>query len=183
MVETELLDRLYAAFKKGDKKAYEELFHVFYKPLVKYSFQYLQMLQVAEEIVQDVFISLWQRKESVVIQTSIKSYLFRAVKNRTINYIKLQLPKDQVKTDLVDQVSTYQPEDLDNSANTLHQMISSGISELPPKCRTIFLLSRNEGLTHKEIAEELNISTKTVENQITIAIKRLKEKLAPVMKK
>ena len=176
---TEPLDLI----KKGDTKAFESIFKTYYEDLVKYSYQFIQLQAVSEEIVQDVFVSYWERRETVEIKSSLKSYLYRAVKNRTINYIKLQLPKDQ-KTSDIDELPIMVIDDSDSSdLSSMHKLISSEINKLPVKCRTIFLLSRTEGLSHKEIAEELNLSVKTIENQIGIALKRLRETLRPQLKK
>lgn len=169
--------------KKGDKKAFESVFKAYYQDLVNYSHQFIQLQAISEEIVQDVFVSYWERRDTVEIKSSLKSYLYRAVKNRTINYIRLQLPKDQ-KTSDIDEVPIMVAEESGGEdLSLLHKLISSEINKLPAKCRTIFLLSRTEGLSHKEIAEELDLSVKTIENQIGIALKRLREVLKPQLKR
>ncbi len=169
--------------KKGDKKAFESVFKAYYQDLVNYSHQFIQLQAISEEIVQDVFVSYWERRDTVEIKSSLKSYLYRAVKNRTINYIRLQLPKDQ-KTSDIDEVPIMVAEESGSEdLSLLHKLISSEINKLPAKCRTIFLLSRTEGLSHKEIAEELDLSVKTIENQIGIALKRLREVLRPQLKR
>ena len=167
--------------KANDLDAFKTLFDTFYEELVSYSHRFTQQLVVSEEIVQDVFVSLWERRKQIKITTSINAYLYRAVKNRTINYLKHQLPKDQATTDI--EVAS-KIEDQSTAAevdDSLETVLDRAIGELPEKCRVIFLLSRNEGLTHKEIAEELSLSPKTVENQIGIAIKKLRSALKPYL--
>ncbi|MCR9251344.1 MAG: RNA polymerase sigma-70 factor [bacterium] len=169
--------------KKGDKKAFESVFKAYYQDLVNYSHQFIQLQAISEEIVQDVFVSYWERRDTVEIKSSLKSYLYRAVKNRTINYIRLQLPKDQKTSDIDEVPIMVAEESAGEDLSLLHKLISSEINKLPAKCRTIFLLSRTEGLSHKEIAEELDLSVKTIENQIGIALKRLREVLRPQLKR
>lgn len=164
-----------------DVEAFQTLFNALYKDLVSYSHRFTQQQIISEEIVQEIFISLWERRRKIEIKSSLKSYLYRAVKNRTINYIKNQLPKDQVTSDINDDVVLFeQPEEATEQIE-LSTAINHAISQLPEKCRIIFLLSRSNGLSHKEIAEELDLSTKTVENQIGIALKKLKISLKPYL--
>ncbi len=165
----------------GKVNAYEQLFNLFYEDLVRYTHRYTQQQVISEEIIQEVFISLWERRMEVKITTSLKAYLYRAAKNRTINYLKLQLPKDQATYDINEQTGLTVETTIEDNSENLKKALNQAIQTLPEKCRAIFLLSRNEGLTYKEIAEELAISTKTVENQIGIAIKKLKIELSPYL--
>ncbi|MEL6562216.1 MAG: RNA polymerase sigma-70 factor [Bacteroidota bacterium] len=174
-------DLIWKQIMSDDVNAFQMLFNAFYENLVSYSHRFTQQQVISEEIVQDVFISLWERRRKITIQSSLKSYLYRAVKNRTINYVKNQLPKDQVTTDLNENLTITESNDEPGSETELKEAIDKAVSHLPDKCRTIFLLSRGEGLTHKEIAAELDISTKTVENQIGIAIKKLRTSLKPFL--
>lgn len=165
----------------NDLEAFESLFDAFYEELVSYSHRLTQQLVISEEIVQDVFVSLWERRRQIKITSSVASYLYRAVKNRTINYLKNQLPKDQATTDLEVASELEDQSVKEEKDSNLETALNKAIAELPEKCRVIFLLSRNEGLTHKEIAEELSLSPKTVENQIGIAIKKLRTALKPYL--
>ena len=165
----------------NDLEAFRTLFDAFYDELVSYSHRLTQQVVISEEIVQDVFVSLWERRKQIKIASSISSYLYRAVKNRTINYIKNQLPKDQATSDIEIAADFEADSSPDENDGNLEAALNRAIGELPEKCRVIFLLSRNEGLTHKEIAEELSLSPKTVENQIGIAIKKLRTHLKPYL--
>jgi len=172
-------EKLWESVLSGDVSSFKELFNLYYEDLVSYAHRYTQQLVVSEEIVQEVFISIWERRNEVNISTSIKAYLYRAVKNRTISYLKNQLPKEQSTYGISERVEFIAKVEQEDSTENLKIALNKSIAMLPNKCRTIFLLSRNEGLTYKEIADELNLSVKTVENQIGIAIKKLRIELAP----
>ena len=178
--EEELIQRL----SNHDRGAFEQIFKTYYADLCKFSVKYVRDEQVAEEIVQEVFINIWERRSSLTITTSIKSYLFTAIRNRSFNYLKLQLPKEQKKVDLeglgfLDEDNREQEMIMDE----LKEYVHTAIESLPNKCRIIFNLSRNAGMTYKEIAEELDLSVKTVENQIGLALKKLRENLNPIWDK
>lgn len=178
--EDELIKRL----SNHDKTAFEQVFRTYYPDLCKFCIKYVRDEQIAEEIVQEVFINIWERRANLTITTSIKSYLFTAIRNRSFNYLKLQLPKEQKKVDLEGvgfmEEDSYEQEMI---MNELRDYVHEAIESLPNKCRIIFNLSRNAGMTYKEIAEELDISVKTVENQIGLALKKLRENLNPIWDK
>lgn len=178
--EEELIESLV----NNDRKAFEYIFRYYYTDLCRFTLKYVRDEIVAEEIVQEVFINIWERRSSIKINTSLKAYLFTAVRNRSFNYIKLQLPKEQLKTD-VDSIGFIDENTREDELimEDLHQYVREAIDTLPTKCKAIFLLSRNSGLTYKEIAEELEISVKTVENQVGLALKKLREQLNPIWDK
>lgn len=170
--------------KKGNKKAFQRIFEQQYKPMVNFAYRIIREQQVCEEIVQEVFIYLWEKKETIEIRSSLTSYLYSAVKNKCINYIKLELPKNQATMDIENAGISIEMKDFDHrDSQQLAVFIDQAIKSLPPKCRNIFLLSRSGGLTYEEIAEDLNISIKTVENQMSIALKKLRQSLAPAIKR
>lgn len=178
--EEELIQRL----SQHDRRAFEQIFRTYYADLCKFCMKYVRDEQVAEEVVQEVFINIWERRASLTITTSIKSYLFTAIRNRSFNYLKLQLPKEQKKTDL-EGIGFLEEDNREQEMimDELREYVQSAIASLPNKCRIIFNLSRNAGMTYKEIAEELDISVKTVENQIGLALKKLRENLNPIWDK
>lgn len=180
MTEEELLERI----AKNDKSAFELVFREHYADLCKFGAKYVRDTTVAEEIVQEVFINIWDRRDKLNISTSVKAYLFTAVRNRSFNYIKLQLPKEQNKVELTNVANV----DLDSGSDKelkeeLYKQVQQAIDGLPNKCRIIFDLSRNAGMTYKEIAEELDLSVKTVENQVGHALRKLREQLLPIWDK
>ena len=127
---------------------------------------------VAEELAMDIFIYLWENRETFQIQLSLKAYLFQAAKNKCLN--ELRKKKETVGLDGVE-VSTINTSVSTLETEELYRLIQEAVFSLPDKCRNIFLLSRSENLTNQEIARRLNISVKTVEGQITTALKKIKK--------
>lgn len=168
--------QLFEKLKTGDKQAFEKLFRMYYAPLCLYASRLLEDDDFAEETVQSFFVKFWEKREQIQIETSLKNYFFRSVKNLCLNRIKHEKIKQQhvksvlAETDVTD-FGDYFPE------VDLKKDIEESIASLPEKRREIFRLSREEGLKYREIAEKLNISIKTVEAQMSLAIKHLKDKL------
>lgn len=125
-----------------------------------------------EELAMDIFIYLWENRETFQIQLSLKAYLFQAAKNKCLN--ELRKKKETVGLDGVE-VSTINTSVSTLETEELYRLIQEAVFSLPDKCRNIFLLSRRENLTNQEIARRLNISVKTVEGQITTALKKIKK--------
>ena len=178
--ELEILQKI----AKNDRKVFEQVFKSHYTDLCRFAMRYVREEITSEEIVQEVFINIWERRTELNINSSIKAYLFTAVRNRSFNYIKLQLPKEHQKTD-VDALSELQ---IDNNEDDLRleelkAYVNEAIDLLPKKCKAIFILSRTAGMTYKEIADEMDISVKTVENQVGLALKKLREQLNPIWDK
>jgi RNA polymerase sigma-70 factor (ECF subfamily) len=177
-------EELMTCLSNDDRKAFEYIFRTYYQDLCRFGTTYVKDVDVAEELVQQIFINIWERRYELTISTSMKSYLFTAVRNKSFNYIKLQLPKEYKKVD-VDNVGFMDASNMEEDIvfEDLKVYVANAIDTLPEKCKAIFNLSRNSGLTYKEIAEELDISVKTVENQIGIALKKLRQQLSPIWDK
>ena len=170
--------RLIVLLGKQDEKAFEEVFKTYYKPLHAYAFTLLKEEAAAEEMVQNVFYKLWERSESLHIAGSIAAYLYRAVHNASLNYVKHQ----KVRSEHQLYVSHRSGQNNDHAAKRvqlkeLEDHLRHSLNDLPEQCRTIFQLSRFEELRYKEIADHLDISIKTVENQMGKALKILRSKL------
>jgi len=164
---------------QDNKKAFEYLFHQFYTPLCRFSLKYVRQEEATEEIVQDVFLYIWEKRNIIQIKSSLKAYLFTAVKNRSINYLKAQMDHLEDADSLPESKHPFYQENEDNlDHQELVKFVGLAVDNLPNKCKIIFNLSRNSGLTYQEISEELNISKKTVEAQMSIALKRLRESLS-----
>lgn len=168
---------LFEKTKMGDEKAFETIFRLYYPHLCLYASRVLKNTAAAEEIVQELFVLLWERREETEIETSVKNYLFKAVKNHCLNYIKHNQIKNEYSRKILAETNTFSPDDEIETQTELFQKIEESISELPEKRQEIFRLSRQEGLKYREIAEKMNISVKTVETQMGLAIKTLREKL------
>ena len=167
--DSELMQRL----SNDDRKAFEHIFKSYYQDLCRFGVTYVKDMDVAEELVQQIFINIWERRYELSISTSMKSYLFTAVRNKSFNYLKLQLPKEYKKVD-VDNVGFVESNNKEEDIvfEDLKVYVANAIDSLPGKCKIIFNLSRNSGLTYKEIAEELDISVKTVEKSNRNCIKK-----------
>ncbi|MCP4440775.1 MAG: RNA polymerase sigma-70 factor [Aureispira sp.] len=152
----------------------EQIFKKYQPMLVAYSNSYLHSVEDAKGVVQEVFIGVWRNIQNVD-KNKIKAYLFTATRNRSISFIKRQrLPTNDVELQDIEHRLKYDGEQ-DMDVIELQAIIFDEVNRLPPKCKKIFLLSRQEQLSYKEIAAQLGISTKTIENQINIALKRIRK--------
>lgn len=173
---------LFLKVKKDDLNAFESIFKSYYGQLLRYTMSIVRNQTVAEEITQEIFMYLWEKRKEIELKSALKSYLFTSVRYKAINYIKLELPKLQATTDLESISGLAQPEMVTGESDLIKLKVQQAIDQLPEKCRNIFVLSRYGGLTYKEIAEELDLSVKTVENQMSIALKKLRELLSDELK-
>jgi RNA polymerase sigma-70 factor (family 1) len=173
-----LINRL----RKGEEVAYEMLFKEYYKVLTIFANKYIRDIETSKELVQELFVHLFERRESLDINSSLKSYLFRSVHNRCINYINARKIREKY-AEHVSNTREIAQNSLDEEVNVseLEHALYKAIGELPPKCRTIFKLNRFEGLSNIEIADKLTLSKRTVETQISKALKILRLKLEPYM--
>lgn len=154
------------------------MFRTYYTGLHAYAKKLLKDADLADEIVQEVFFKLWEKRKEVQIQGSLKSYLFRAVHNQCLNVFKHQKVRENYKTEVESRKEELAWDASDSMvALDLKEKIMEGIALLPPQCARIFRMNRLEGYKYREIAEQLGISQKTVEAQMTKAIRRMKEHL------
>lgn len=167
---------IFIYIKKGDEKAFSLLFEGYYAGLSFFAMKYLNDLDLGRSLVQQVFIDLWQNRQKIEVKKSVKSYLFQTVRNRCIDYLRKAKTVVEV-SELHADMEEVPFHDLVEEAE-LNERINSAVSQLPEKCREVFLLCRFEGLKYAEIARELNISIKTVEMQMGIALKKLRENLS-----
>jgi len=161
--------------KSGNHKSYEILFRHFYAPLCNYAYSILRDSDEAEDMTQKVFCKLWEQRESIEIHTSVKSYLYRAVHNDCMNRIK----QHSIRTEH-NEFYAYEKDLTSNEvesavlATELEQQIETIIENMPPRCREVFRMSRQQQLSYSEIAQTLRISTNTVETQIVKALRMLR---------
>jgi len=177
--DSELIEKI----KQNDQKAFQVLFERYYERLCRFANTYSHDVDGAEEIIQGVFINIWNKRGSIKIHSSVKSYLYAAGKNHSLNYLRSRsrLTELNVKTELLQTVPAQA--ELQMEYSDLKKMIQTAVQKLPKRCREIFVLRKEEELSYKEIAERLQISRKTVENQLSIALKRIKEHINPYMEK
>ena len=163
---------------KGDKIAFEKAFRAFYAALCNYALSLVKDKDEAEEVVQNVFFNIWNKRTALQVSGSLKAYLYRSVHNECLNKIK----HVKMKTTYAEDYRKNASGSFDNAADHLHakelgQKINTAIDSLPEQCGNVFKLSRFENLKYNEIAQHLNISIKTVENHMGKALKILREQL------
>lgn len=161
-----------------DIRDFEMLFKEHYENLCSYAYLFLKDTDTSEDAVQEVFYKLWKSRDKISIDTSIKSYLFRAVRNSCMNVIEHLKVKEGYRDSTAQGLEGDQHTSVDQSiVNELEQKIKETIDLLPSERRKVFMMSRYEGLKYREIAKELNISVKTVENQMYQALIFMREHL------
>lgn len=171
-------EQLIITLKAGDINAFEMLFRTFYQPLCNYAYTFVQDRDEAEEIVQNTFLNVWEKKDNLSIHTGVKPYLYAMVRNACLNVIKHEKVKQQhVAIELVVAEKSADSVTRTVVAAELETRISQAMNKLPEQCRLVFKLSRFEELKYAEIAEQLNISVKTVENQMGKALKIMRDQL------
>ena len=170
--------RLAALLKEGDQSAYTEIFQRYKRILYKHAFRMLEDQDDANDVIQDVFLALWQKRESLTIKGSLAAYLYQSVRNRIFDRITHQKVIARYIASIRDFMEAGQwitEEEL--RAKELAAIIETEIAALPRKMREVFELSRQEELSYKEIARKLNISDKTVKQQVHNAVKILRLKV------
>lgn len=171
---TQLLQQI----EKGDESAFRMLFDTYYKYLTVIAYRYLNDGEKARDLAQDVFLDIWNRRAELQINYEIKAYLRRAVINKSLNYLKREKRIDFSENEKLPDSPIAPQAALEVEAADLKKIIQQCIDQLPARCRIIFCMSRFEEKSHKEIASHLGISTKTIENQITRALKSIRKTLA-----
>jgi RNA polymerase sigma-70 factor (family 1) len=169
---------LIAGLHEGEEVVFEDIFKGYYERLCNYANTMINDIDEAEEMVQSMFLGLWEKHKDIEIHTSVKSYLYRAVHNSCLNRIKHY----KVRQAHSEEIKHHADYTVDNASQDLigeelEQQINLAIGSMPPQCSKIFQLSRFENLTYAEIAEHMNLSVKTVDNQMGKALKLMREKL------
>lgn len=166
---------LVEALRAGQESALDTLFRAHYAYLCQSVYRVLPDRNMAEDLVQEVFYELWRKREKLNIQQSVRAYLRRAAVNKTLNYIRDQrlLVEDEESMPLG--VASTQPGAVEQmEVKEMKERMYAAIDTLPERCRLVFVLSRFEHLSNKDIAHQLEVSVKTVENQMTKALKILR---------
>ncbi len=168
---------LFEEIRNDNEKAFEHLFHDYYGHLCLFASGILKDEISAEEIVQDFFVKLWEKRKQLTIKTSVKSYLFQSIKNLCLNFIQHNKTKLRYAQSVLSNLENKQSDEDYFTEIDLAEKIEESIRSLPVKRQEIFRMSREDGLKYREIAKKLNISIKTVEAQMGLAIKTLRNKL------
>lgn len=156
---------------------FEQLFKTHFEGLYTYAYTILRDSHLAEEIVQEVFVKLYERAQHVRIMTSLQSYLYRSVYNESLNYQKHQKVKANYRKFILHRHDPASPPPDAKKYLELEAKLQLALEELPEQCRTIFQLSRFEELKYREIADRMGLSIKTVENQLGKALKIMRKRL------
>lgn len=180
-MEEQTQQHLLERIRAGDKGALQDMFLEYYSYVCQRMLRLIKDQSLVEDLAQEVFLRFWQKRERIEVNTSLKAYLGRMAINEALQYLRSR---------------KYYPEEVDEDRQNLgadrsaedqfldHELsdyIREAIDQLPPKCRLVFTLSRYEGMSYKEIAQHMDISSKTVENQMGKALKILREALKPYL--
>ena len=172
---------LHKDLARGSQEAFQKIFETYFKVLVVFAKRFVQDLSIAEDLVQDVFVKLYEKRNTIQFHSSLKSFLFQAVHNKCIDYLRSVKVKSVHHEHLL---KTADSADYTDSMLQveLEERIYQVIQSLPDQCALIFKKSRFEGKKNQEIADELSISKRTVETQISKALKRLRQDVMPYIK-
>lgn len=170
---------LVTLLRQGNELAFQRIYNAYWEKLFQYTYNRLHVRETSEEVVQDVFLSLWAKRDSIEITASLSAYLYTATKHRLLNEVRSVKTRKAYAADY----ALFMKDLRDNSndeqqaANELEAVIKRRVSELPKQCQKVYRLSREEHIPNLNIAEKLNISTKTVENYLTQALKYIRTSL------
>lgn len=170
---------------KGDERAFEQIYDLFYSKMYATAFQYLKNKPLAEEVVSDVFCRIWKKRFELVHIKNFESYLFISVRNLSLNYIR---NNSRISNESFDEQSYHISDPLAlpdevMQAHELQDQLNKSVESLPQKCKAIFKMIRFDGLKYKEVASELNISVNTVDTQMRIAMKKISQSLGGFSRK
>lgn len=172
MVKTDII--LLDSLKKGEERAYKQLYNLYYHNLVVYCSNLTKDQARAEDIVQQTFVKLWIKKDSLQIQSSIKGYLYRAVYNTFLKEYQKVKKEERALIEMKNNALLSLVDDIENIDQQRIKLLESAIEQLPRKNREIFLLSKKSGYKYREIALQMDISEKAVEKHISRAKKSIK---------
>ena len=163
----------------GDEQAFRRLFQYYSPRLNQFAYSIVKVKEAAAEIVDDVFIKLWKQREKAPAISNIRVYLYVAVKNNSLNYLSSKAHRQITEPfNYIDiELSRDQAPDEKMISAELRDKITAAVESLPPRCKMIFKLVREDGLRYKDVAEILNLAVNTVDAQMVIAVKRISEKV------
>ena len=163
---------------KDVRNNFDKIYVLYYSRMFRFAKEYVLFDEDAENIVQDVFLLLWEKREVLDIQIRLVSYLFALVKNKSLDYLRHKEIADEYKQELSAKLTALELLNYSfTSDEEIEQILMTAINKLPERCRQVFLKSRIEGKKNREIANELNLTVSTVENQMTIALRKLRVEL------
>ena len=167
----------------GDTRAFRQIFDALFSNLTKFSFSFVHSKEAATEIVDELFVQLWVKRDDIMKINDLRVYLYTATKNASLNYITKkakQIELEPYKNLQVQMTDVVSPEQIMITKEIL-QKIKEAIDSLPPRCKLIFKFVREDGLSYSEVAEILGLSIKTIDSQMVIAVARIRAKLMNVI--
>jgi RNA polymerase sigma-70 factor (family 1) len=171
--DIQLINRL----KQDDEIALSRIYEKYWQPLYLAAYHVIKDKQICEDIIQELFIKLWNKRQSIEITVSLKAYLYASIRYEVYRQIRTGAVRGEIYDDLVARLHTPACYGTIEYKELIAQ-VSSIVDKLPEKCREVYKLSREENLSHKQIASHLNISSKTVENHLTKALRLLRTSLS-----
>ncbi|RIV67620.1 RNA polymerase sigma-70 factor [Flagellimonas aequoris] len=171
-------EKLAKMINQSDRNAFNSLFEILWEPMYIYASSLIMDDSIAKDLVQEVWIDYWQRREAVEVE-NIKSYLFKAIRYKCYNALR-DMKFNQTQIEAAHAVCISSEVEMEADVMDLSKRINETISSLPKRCQEVFILSRMNHINNKEIAEKLNISQRSVENQISFALRRLRKELSTV---
>jgi RNA polymerase sigma-70 factor (family 1) len=156
------------------KQSFRKLFQAYYDPLCQVAYKYLNNASETEDVVQGVFSQLWSKRHQIEWGDKLVHYLYKSVKNNAIDNLRRKKNQFEYDQDKMEEIPDNTPIESEITESLQIQLIKLGINKLPPRCREIFTMQKMSGMTYQEIADELGISIKTVENQMVKALSFLR---------
>ena len=162
----------------SDEQAYKKLFYHFYKPLCRFAYSLVKNTEDVEEIVSDVLLKIWLMEAKLGIVEDLPTYLYRATKNSCLNYLQSAAHKKELITDgLSDNMPELFFENPAGDFSEVQLLLEKTVNDLPPKCQMVFKLIKENGMSHKQVMDILDVSQNTIETQMRIALKKIREQL------
>lgn len=162
----------------SDEQAYKKLFYHFYKPLCRFAYSVVKNSEDVEEIVSDVLLKIWLMEERLGMVEELPTYLYKATKNSCLNYLQSAAHKKELVTDgLSDNMPELFFENPSGERSEVQLLLEKAVNDLPPKCQMVFRLIKETGMSHRQVMEVLDISQNTIETQMRIALKKIREQL------
>lgn len=174
-IDAVYLLQLQQKIARGDQRSFEDLYRLFYARLFNFALLYVHKREIAEEVVNDVMINVWNKQQTLQQVQNLETYIFAAVRNQALNYISKYSTWHVVPDPMQEQATIINFNDPEKELEwkEINFRLNQAIDQLPEQCRTVFKLIKEEGFRYKQVAEILNVSPRTVETQLFRAIKKL----------